>query len=39
LECKLEEYDSRDEYESDNYNDNTFYNSLNMEKGVIVEFF
>ena len=39
LECKLEEYDSREEYESDNYNNNTFYSSLNMEKGVIVEFF
>ena len=39
LECKLEEYKNRDEYESDIFENNKFYNSLGMEKGVIVEYF
>ena len=39
LECKLEEYSSREEYEKDNYNGNFFLNEMGMEKGAIVEYF
>ena len=39
LECKIVEYDSRDEYLADNYEGDYFYNSLGMEKGAVVEFF
>ena len=39
LECKIVEYDSRDEYLADNYEGDYFYNSLGMEKGTVIEFF
>ena len=39
LECKLEEYDSSEDFYGDNYNGDYFYNSLGNEKGVVAEFF
>ena len=39
LECKLSQYDSREDYEKDNYNGDYFYNNLGMEKGAVVEFY
>ena len=39
LECKLVEYDSRDEYEKDNFNGDYFLNSLGKEKGAVIEYF
>lgn len=39
LECKLSQYDSREDYEKDNYNGDYFYNNLGLEKGVVLEFY
>jgi putative phage-type endonuclease len=39
LECRIKEYDSREEYEADNYKGNHFYNQYGFEKGIVVEYF
>ena len=39
LECKLEEYENEDDYHSDNYEGNHFYNKYGNEKGVVAELF
>ncbi len=39
LECKLEEYDNKDDYKDDNYNNNYTLNYTGNEKGVILEYF
>ena len=38
LECKIEEYSTRVEYENDNHNDDYSLNSSGYEKGCVLEF-
>ena len=38
LECNIKEYNSWYEFENDNYNGDYTKNSMNLEKGVIIEY-
>ena len=39
LECKLDEYETQEEYYEDNHNGDFFFTNNGMEKGVVAEFF